>query len=70
MCIRDRADIIEKLFSSFYVEKQGASIVPTSKGMQLIKLVPQELKLSLIHILSIRIYKKKEEKPHVPTVDR
>lgn len=43
-----RADIIEKLFSSFYVEKQGASIVPTSKGMQLIKLVPQELKEPLL----------------------
>ena len=43
-----RADIIEKLFSSFYVEKQGTSIVPTSKGMQLIKLVPQELKEPLL----------------------
>lgn len=43
-----RADIIEKLFSSFYVEKQGVSIVPTSKGTQLVKLVPQDLKEPLL----------------------
>lgn len=39
-----RADIIEKLYSSFYVEKQGKSMVPTSKGMQLIDIVPPDLK--------------------------
>ncbi|MCW2279134.1 DNA topoisomerase III [Heliophilum fasciatum] len=39
-----RADIIEKLFSSFYMERKGKEIVPTSKGMQLINLVPAELK--------------------------
>ena len=39
-----RADIIEKLFSSFYVERQGKDIVPTSKGIQLISLVPSDLK--------------------------
>lgn len=43
-----RADIIEKLFSSFYVEKRGTAIVPTSKGMQLIQLVPQDLKEPLL----------------------
>lgn len=43
-----RADIIEKLFSSFYVEKQGNSLVPTSKGMQLINLVPSDLKEPLL----------------------
>ncbi len=43
-----RADIIEKLFSSFYVEKNGKSIVPTSKGMQLIDLVPADLKEPLL----------------------
>lgn len=43
-----RADIIEKLFSSFYVEKKGASLVPTSKGMQLIDLVPADLKEPLL----------------------
>ena len=39
-----RAEIIEKLFNSFYMERQGKAIVPTSKGMQLINLVPSELK--------------------------
>ena len=43
-----RADIIEKLFSTFYIEKQGKSIVPTSKGMQLIDLVPPDLKEPLL----------------------
>jgi DNA topoisomerase-3 len=39
-----RADIIEKLFDSFYVERRGKEIVPTSKGIQLIQLVPEDLK--------------------------
>lgn len=39
-----RADIIEKLFDTFYVERKGKEIVPTSKGIQLIGLVPQDLK--------------------------
>ena len=39
-----RADIIEKLFSSFYVERQGKSLVPTSKGIQLVNLAPAELR--------------------------
>ncbi len=39
-----RADIIEKLFDSFYVERRGKEIVPTSKGIQLIELVPPDLK--------------------------
>ncbi len=43
-----RADIIEKLFSSFYIEKSGKSIVPTSKGLQLIELVPADLKEPLL----------------------
>lgn len=43
-----RADIIEKLYSSFYVEKQGNSMVPTSKGVQLIDLVPEDLKEPLL----------------------
>lgn len=43
-----RADIIEKLFASFYVEKKGTSLVPTSKGMQLIELVPPDLKEPLL----------------------
>jgi DNA topoisomerase-3 len=39
-----RADIIEKLFSSFYIERHGKEIIPTSKGIQLISLVPTDLK--------------------------
>jgi DNA topoisomerase-3 len=39
-----RADIIEKLFDSFYVEKRGKEIFPTSKGIQLINLAPPDLK--------------------------
>lgn len=39
-----RADIIEKLFDSFYMERKGKEIVPTSKGIQLVGLVPEELK--------------------------
>ena len=43
-----RADIIEKLFSSFYVEKRGNTLIPTSKGIQLIGLVPSDLKEPLL----------------------
>lgn len=39
-----RADIIEKLFDTFYIERKGKEIVPTSKGVQLIGLVPSDLK--------------------------
>ena len=39
-----RADIIEKLFSTFYVERRGKELVPTSKGIQLMELVPEELR--------------------------
>ncbi len=39
-----RADIIEKLFSSFYIERQGREIVPTSKGKQLVRLAPEPLR--------------------------
>lgn len=39
-----RAEIIEKLFNSFYMERRDKEIIPTSKGIQLIGLVPEELK--------------------------
>lgn len=39
-----RADIIEKLFSSNYVERRGKDIAALSKGVQLISLVPEDLK--------------------------
>lgn len=39
-----RADIIEKLFNTFYIERKGKEIHPTSKGTQLVNLVPEDLK--------------------------
>lgn len=42
--VATRADIIEKLFNSFLMEKKGAEIRITSKGKQLLSLVPQDLK--------------------------
>ena len=46
--VATRADIIEKLFNSFVIEKRGNEIIPTSKGKQLIELVPNELKSPLL----------------------
>lgn len=46
--VATRADIIEKLFNMFYIEKRGKEIVPTSKGKQLIELVPSGLKSPLL----------------------
>lgn len=43
-----RADIIEKLFSNFSIERKGKEIHPTAKGTQLIKIVPQDLKSALL----------------------
>ncbi len=42
--VATRADIIEKLFNSFLIEKRGKDIFTTSKGKQLLDLVPEELK--------------------------
>lgn len=39
-----RADIIEKLLSSFYIERRGKELVPTSKGLQLVELAPADLR--------------------------
>ena len=39
-----RADIIEKLFNSFCMERRGKEIHPTSKGIQLVDMVPVDLK--------------------------
>lgn len=46
--VATRADIIEKLFNSFVIEKKGKEIIPTSKGKQLIELVPKDLKSPLL----------------------
>lgn len=42
--VATRADIIDKLFNSFLLEKRGKDIHITSKGRQLLDLVPEELK--------------------------
>jgi len=39
-----RAEIIEKLIGSFYVERNGKTLTPTSKGKQLIEMVPATLR--------------------------
>ena len=42
--VATRADIIEKLFDNFMLEKKGKDIFSTSKGRQLLTLVPKDLK--------------------------
>lgn len=39
-----RAEIIEKLIHTSYIERQGKELVPTSKGIQVIGLVAQDLR--------------------------
>lgn len=43
-----RADIIEKLYHAFYMENRDNVIYPTSKAIQLMELVPPELKEPLL----------------------
>ncbi|MCL2571638.1 MAG: DNA topoisomerase III [Defluviitaleaceae bacterium] len=42
--VATRADIIEKLYDNFLIEKKGKDIFSTSKGRQLLTLVPTDLK--------------------------
>lgn len=42
--VATRADIIEKLFHTYLMEKQGDSIKITGKARQLLKLVPEDLR--------------------------
>lgn len=42
--VATRADIIEKLFNSFLLEKRGKDIHLTSKAKQLLELVPEDLR--------------------------
>lgn len=42
--VATRADIIDKLFSSFLLEKKGEEIYTTAKARQLLELVPADLK--------------------------
>ena len=42
--VATRADVIEKLFNTFLIEKKGKDLTITSKGRQLLELVPEDLK--------------------------
>ncbi|WP_338471772.1 DNA topoisomerase III [Niallia sp. XMNu-256] len=42
--VATRADIIDKLFNTFLIEKKGKDIYLTSKGKQLLDLAPEDLK--------------------------
>lgn len=42
--VATRADIIEKLFNTFLLEKRGKDIYVTAKGRQLLSLVPKDLR--------------------------
>ena len=42
--VATRADIIEKLFKGFLIEKRGKGLHVTSKGKQLLELAPEELR--------------------------
>ncbi|VDG98274.1 DNA topoisomerase 3 [Lysinibacillus sphaericus] len=42
--VATRADVIERLFGMFVIEKKGNDIYTTSKGRQLLELVPEDLK--------------------------
>ena len=39
-----RAEIIEKLISSYYIERKGRELIPTSRGTELLELVPEQLR--------------------------
>lgn len=64
--VATRADIIEKLFNSFLMEKRGNEIHITSKGKQLLSLVPADLKspeLTAQWELRLQAIAKKKESP-------
>lgn len=42
--VATRADIIEKLFNNYLIERRGKDVFITSKGKQLLKLAPEDLK--------------------------
>jgi len=39
-----RAEIIEKLLSHYYIERQGRTLFPTPRGLELLELVPGDLR--------------------------
>lgn len=46
--VATRADIIEKLFNKYYIEKRGNDIITTSKGRQLLNLVPEKIQSPIL----------------------
>lgn len=46
--VATRADIIEKLYNTFYIENKDGKIYPTSKGKQLVDLVPDDIKSPIL----------------------
>lgn len=46
--VATRADIIEKLYNTYYIEKIDGKIHPTSKGKQLVDLVPEDIKSPIL----------------------
>ncbi|MDN7241864.1 DNA topoisomerase III [Planococcus sp. N028] len=42
--VATRADVIDKLFNTFLIEKKGNDVMTTSKGRQLLDLAPEDLK--------------------------
>jgi DNA topoisomerase-3 len=46
--VATRADIIDKLFNSFLIEKRNNAIHITSKGLQLLDLVPDDIKSPIL----------------------
>ena len=64
--VATRADIIDKLFNTFLIEKRNNEILVTNKGKQLLQLVPQDLKepeLTAKWELQLAKIAKKQQKP-------
>jgi len=61
-----RADIIEKLIRNYYIERKGRELHMTSRGLELLDLVPEEMKspaLTARWELRLRAIEKGKEKP-------
>lgn len=46
--VATRADIIEKLYNTYYIENKEGKLFPTLKGKQVVELVPPEMKSPLL----------------------
>ncbi len=68
--VATRADIIDKLFNSYLIEKHGQDIHITNKGRQLLNLVPNDLKSPVLTAkweqdLSLIAHKKKHSQEFI-----